>query len=75
MGWADSYITKLLNNESVSFRPQGNSMSGKIESGQFELIFEPVEARKLIWKLIQANKVTAVRKKVSIDMEIDRKVP
>jgi len=34
MGWAIQYITKLKNGETVSFRPRGNSMSGKIESGQ-----------------------------------------
>jgi hypothetical protein len=34
MGWAAHYILKLKNNETVSFRPRGNSMVGKIESGQ-----------------------------------------
>ena len=34
MGWAISYITKLRAGETVSFRPRGHSMSGKIESGQ-----------------------------------------
>lgn len=34
MGWALSYIAKLREGQSVSFRPRGNSMSGKIESGQ-----------------------------------------
>jgi hypothetical protein len=34
MGWASAYIAKLKNGETVSFRPRGNSMSGKIESGQ-----------------------------------------
>lgn len=34
MGWAIPYITKLKNGETVSFRPRGHSMSGKIESGQ-----------------------------------------
>lgn len=34
MGWAASYIEKLRLGETVSFRPRGNSMSGKIESGQ-----------------------------------------
>jgi hypothetical protein len=34
MGWAISYITKLKNGETVSFRPRGHSMSGKIEFGQ-----------------------------------------
>ena len=34
MGWANEYIKKLQNGEIISFRPRGNSMSGKIESGQ-----------------------------------------
>ena len=34
MGWATAYIAKLRDGESVSFRPRGNSMAGKIESGQ-----------------------------------------
>lgn len=34
MGWATQYIAKLMAGETVSFRPRGNSMVGKIESGQ-----------------------------------------
>ncbi|HEX3148855.1 MAG TPA: hypothetical protein VHR66_12310 [Gemmataceae bacterium] len=34
MGWASKYIDKLWAGETVSFRPRGSSMSGKIESGQ-----------------------------------------
>jgi hypothetical protein len=34
MGWASGHIENLRSGESVSFRPRGNSMSGKIESGQ-----------------------------------------
>ena len=34
MGWASSHIQKLLEGTTVSFRPRGNSMSGKIASGQ-----------------------------------------
>jgi exosome complex RNA-binding protein Csl4 len=34
MAWATSHIEKLKNNETVSFRPRGASMKGKIESGQ-----------------------------------------
>jgi hypothetical protein len=34
MGWATQYIAKLIEGETVSFRPRGNSMIGKIESGQ-----------------------------------------
>jgi hypothetical protein len=42
MGWASHYIAKLLAGETVSFRPRGNSMSGKIESGQLCTV-EPVD--------------------------------
>lgn len=42
MGWASHYIAKLQNGETVSFRPRGNSMSGKIESGQLCTV-EPVD--------------------------------
>ena len=34
MSWATSYIEKLLAGEAVEFRPKGNSMTPKIESGQ-----------------------------------------
>jgi hypothetical protein len=34
MGWAAPHIEKLRAGEAVSFRPRGNSMAGKIESGQ-----------------------------------------
>jgi hypothetical protein len=34
MGWATEYIRRLQNGETVQFRPRGNSMSGKVESGQ-----------------------------------------
>lgn len=42
MGWASHYIARLQNGETVSFRPRGNSMSGKIESGQLCTV-EPVD--------------------------------
>ncbi len=34
MGWATGYIQRLQNGETVQFRPRGDSMRGKIESGQ-----------------------------------------
>ena len=34
MGWASMYIEQLKQGKIVSFRPRGNSMSGKINSGQ-----------------------------------------
>lgn len=34
MGWATHFIQSLAAGNTVTFRPRGNSMSGKIESGQ-----------------------------------------
>lgn len=34
MGWADGHIARLSRGETVAFRPRGNSMASKIESGQ-----------------------------------------
>lgn len=34
MGWATPYIAALQRGETVSFRPTGHSMKGKIASGQ-----------------------------------------
>ena len=34
VGWASGHIERLSRGETVSFRPRGNSMAGKIESGQ-----------------------------------------
>lgn len=42
MGWAAHHIEKLKQGETVSFRPRGGSMSGRIESGQLCTI-EPVD--------------------------------
>jgi hypothetical protein len=46
MGWASAYIEKLRSGEVVSFRPKGNSMTGKIESGQLCTV-EPVAPASL----------------------------
>jgi hypothetical protein len=46
MGWALGHIAKLKAGESVSFRPRGNSMAGKIESGQLCTV-EPVAAEPI----------------------------
>lgn len=34
MGWATGHIATLREGKTISFRPRGGSMSGKIESGQ-----------------------------------------
>ena len=41
MGWATAYITSLKAGETVSFRPTGGSMTGRIESGQLCTV-EPI---------------------------------
>jgi hypothetical protein len=46
MGWASGHIVKLRAGETVSFRPRGNSMSGKIESGQLCTV-SPVDPETL----------------------------
>jgi hypothetical protein len=46
MGWASGYIERLRAGDTVSFRPRGNSMSGKIESGQLCTV-APVDAATL----------------------------
>ena len=49
MGWAASYIVKLSNGETVSIRPRGHSMKGKIESGQLCTI-EPISEIAMLKK-------------------------
>lgn len=44
MGWATGYIEKIRGGETVSFRPRGNSMTGKIESSQLCTV-EPASLR------------------------------
>ncbi len=46
MGWAMHYIAKLKEGETVSFRPRGNSMVGKIESGQLCTV-EPINSEDI----------------------------
>jgi hypothetical protein len=41
MGWATPYIDPLKRGETVQFRPRGNSMAGKIESGQLCTVVPP----------------------------------
>lgn len=41
MSWATHYIKKLQEGQVVQFRPRGNSMTGKISSGQLCTV-EPI---------------------------------
>lgn len=42
MSWATSYIRKLQEGSTVQFRPRGNSMTGRISSGQLCTV-EPIK--------------------------------
>lgn len=44
MAWADRYIEKLNDGQTVTFRPRGNSMSGRIEDGELVTV-EPIGDR------------------------------
>jgi hypothetical protein len=46
LGWATHYIEKLRTGETVSFRPRGASIKGRIESGQL-CIVAPVDCSNL----------------------------
>ena len=46
MGWASRYIASLSKGETVRLRPRGNSMQGKIESGQLCTV-EPIDPTTL----------------------------
>lgn len=46
MGWATFHIEKLKRGETVQFRPRGNSMKGKIESGELCTV-SPVKTEEL----------------------------
>jgi hypothetical protein len=46
MGWASAYIAQLQEGKTVQFRPRGNSMQGKVESGQLCTV-EPVDSATL----------------------------
>jgi hypothetical protein len=46
LGWALHYIEQLKAGETVSFRPRGNSMAGKIKSGQLCTV-EPTDSSSL----------------------------
>lgn len=46
MAWATHYIKKLQNGETVSFRPHGNSMTGKINDGDLVTV-EPIDNKEI----------------------------
>lgn len=46
MGWASHYIDRLKQGETVTFRPRGGSMKGRVESGQ-RCTVEPLGEHRL----------------------------
>ena len=42
MRWAKPLVEKLQKGEAVSFRPKGNSMQGKIESGNLVTVIPDI---------------------------------
>lgn len=46
MGWARHHIARLQQGETVSFRPRGHSMTGRIKSGQLCAVV-PLDSREL----------------------------
>jgi len=51
MAWATQYIEKLRKGETVSFRPRGNSMKGKVESGQLCTV-APVNGELMVGDIV-----------------------
>jgi phage repressor protein C with HTH and peptisase S24 domain len=51
MGWATRYIAELQNGKTVKFRPRGNSMSPKIESGALVTV-EPATTHPLRYDIV-----------------------
>lgn len=49
MAWATSYISQLKEGKTIQFRPRGNSMTGKINSGQLCTV-EPISDFKKLKK-------------------------
>jgi hypothetical protein len=71
MGWATHYIEKLKEGETVSFRPRGKSMSGRIEPGQLCTV-EPVdpgkiEAGDIVLCTVHGSEYLHIVKTISID--------
>jgi len=46
MGWAINHIKKLQTGETIQFKPRGNSMKGKVDSGNLVTV-EPISDQKL----------------------------
>jgi len=60
MGWATKYIEQVTRGETVQFRPRGNSMSGKLESGQLVTV-APIGKHKITIGTIVLCKVNGAQ--------------
>ncbi len=49
MSWATTYVSRLLEGRTVQFRPRGNSMTGRIASGQLVTV-EPIKDHAVLRK-------------------------
>ena len=49
MGWATHYIAQLQQGQTATFRPRGNSMTGRIASGQ-QVTVRPLESGEVLKK-------------------------
>ena len=55
MGWATRHIERLRRGETVSFRPRGQSMTGKIESGQLCTVTPTDPATLVVGDIVLCN--------------------
>ena len=51
MSWATEHIRRLQEGETVQFRPRGNSMRGRIESGQLVTV-EPCNGSCVVGEIV-----------------------
>lgn len=59
MSWATKYIEELQLGNTVQFRPRGNSMEGKISSGQLVTV-EPIIKEEFTCNVVNEKYVTTV---------------
>jgi phage repressor protein C with HTH and peptisase S24 domain len=70
MGWADYHIQKLIDGQEVSFRPKGNSMQPKIESGNLVTVSPSLGELKegdIVLCKVKGNQYVHLIKAVKID--------
>jgi hypothetical protein len=70
MGWASGYIKKLLDGETIKCRPRGNSMKGKINSGQLCTImplekYDPIKVGDIVLCKVRGNEYLHLVKAVN----------